>query len=42
LPRASPWPWQYGWAAVDASQNALDGAKNYKLHLPPSVLVSDF
>ena len=33
---------QYAFAAVDATGNALDGGKNYKLHLPPNVPVKNF
>jgi hypothetical protein len=33
---------QYMAAFVDANGNALDGGKNYKLHLPPKVPVKDF
>jgi hypothetical protein len=33
---------QYAFAAVDAAGNALDGSKNYKLHLPPNIPVKDF
>jgi hypothetical protein len=33
---------QYAWAATDARGNPLDGAKNYKLHMPPNVPVKDF
>ncbi len=32
----------YPWAALDAKGNALDGGKNYKLHLPPHVPVKTF
>jgi len=32
----------YPWTAVDANGNALDGGKNYKLHLPPDVPVATF
>jgi hypothetical protein len=33
---------QTAWSAVDSNQNPLDGAKNYKLHLPPNIPVKDF
>lgn len=33
---------QYPWCAQDAKGNPFDGAKNYKLHLPPNVPVKDF
>jgi hypothetical protein len=33
---------QYMAAFVDSTGNALDGGKNYKLHLPPNVPVKDF
>lgn len=33
---------QYMGAFVDANGNALDGGKNYKLHLPPHIPVKDF
>lgn len=32
----------YPWTAVDANNNALDGGKTYKLHLPPRIPVKDF
>ena len=32
----------YPWTAVDAKGEALDGGKNYKLHLPPRVPVKTF
>lgn len=32
----------YALAYLDANQNAFDGAKTYKLHLPPNVPVNDF
>ena len=33
---------QYAWAAADAGGNPLDGGKNYRMRLPPSVPVKDF
>jgi hypothetical protein len=33
---------QYAWACEYASQNPLDGGKNYKLHLPPKIPVKEF
>lgn len=33
---------QYPWAATDSKGNSFDGAKTYKLHLPPNVPVKDF
>jgi len=33
---------QYPWAAQDADGNPFEGAKNYKLHLPPNVPAKDF
>ncbi|MGR4842763.1 MULTISPECIES: DUF1254 domain-containing protein [Rhizobium] len=33
---------QYPWAAQDSEGNPLDGAKTYKLQLPPNVPVKDF
>ena len=32
----------YPWAALDANGDALDGGKNYKLHLPPGIPVANF
>ena len=32
----------YPWTAVDSKGNALDGGKNYKLHLPPKIPVKTF
>jgi hypothetical protein len=33
---------QYPWAVQDAKGNPFDGAKTYKLHLPPNIPVKDF
>ncbi|WP_395665480.1 DUF1254 domain-containing protein [Methylocella sp.] len=33
---------QYPWTALDADGNPFDGAKAYKLHLPPNIPVKDF
>lgn len=33
---------QYPWAAQDSNGNPFDGAKTYKLHLPPHIPVKDF
>jgi hypothetical protein len=33
---------QYPWAALDAKGKAFDGAKTYRLHLPPNIPVQDF
>ncbi len=33
---------QYPWAAQDSQGNPFDGAKNYKLHLPPNIPVKEF
>jgi len=33
---------QYPWTALDADGNPFDGAKTYKLHLPPNVPAKDF
>ncbi len=33
---------QYAGATFDAQGNYLDGGKNYRLHLPPNVLVKTF
>jgi hypothetical protein len=32
----------YGIAYMDSKKQAMDGAKSYKLHLPPNVPVKDF
>ena len=32
----------YPWTAVDANGNALDGGKNYRLHLPPKIPIKTF
>lgn len=32
----------YALAVLDANKKAFDGAKTYKLHLPPNVQVNDF
>jgi hypothetical protein len=33
---------QYPWTALDADGNPFDGAKTYKLHLPPKIPAKDF
>jgi hypothetical protein len=33
---------QYPWACQDSKGNPFDGAKTYKLHLPPNIPVKDF
>lgn len=33
---------QYPWCSLDADGNPFDGARNYKLHLPPNIPVKDF
>ncbi len=33
---------QYPWTASDSEGNPFDGAKTYKLHLPPNIPVKDF
>ena len=33
---------QYAWTARDSGGNPLDGARNYRLHLPPNIPVKDF
>lgn len=33
---------QYPWTALDADGNPFDGAKTYKLHLPPHIPAKDF
>jgi hypothetical protein len=33
---------QYAWTPRDSRGEQLDGAKSYKLHLPPNVPVKDF
>jgi hypothetical protein len=33
---------QYPWTALDADGNPFDGARTYKLHLPPNIPVKDF
>lgn len=33
---------QYAWATADAKGNALDGAKYYRIHLPPNIPVKNF
>jgi hypothetical protein len=33
---------QYACATLDADRNYLDGAKNYRLHLPPNIPVKTF
>ncbi len=32
----------YPWTAVDSQGNALDGSRNYRLHLPPKIPVRTF
>jgi len=33
---------QYPWTPLDANGEPFDGARNYKLHLPPNIPVKDF
>jgi hypothetical protein len=33
---------QYPWTALDADGNPFDGAKTFRLHLPPNIPVKDF
>jgi len=33
---------QYPWSSLDADGNPFDGARTYKLHLPPNIPVKDF
>jgi hypothetical protein len=33
---------QYPWCSLDANGNPFDGARTYKLHLPPKIPVKDF
>jgi hypothetical protein len=33
---------QYAWACTDSDDEALDGARNYRLHLPPDVPINNF
>ena len=33
---------QYPWTSLDANGNPFDGAKTYRLHLPPNIPVKDF
>jgi hypothetical protein len=33
---------QYPWTALDSNGNPFDGAKTYRLHLPPNIPVKDF
>jgi len=33
---------QYPWSALDADGNPFNGARTYKLHLPPNIPVKDF
>jgi hypothetical protein len=33
---------QYAWATADSKGNALDGGKNYRIHLPPNIPIRNF
>lgn len=33
---------QYAWTSRDSKGDALDGGRNYRLHLPPNIPVKDF
>jgi hypothetical protein len=33
---------QYAWATADSKGNALDGAKYYRIHLPPNIPIRNF
>jgi hypothetical protein len=33
---------QYAWATADSKGNALDGGKNYRIHLPPDIPIRNF